>query len=287
MLLSRSIMLACVAPLALLTACSAEKSEEALSSSAAEAADAAGPELDRSVTPGVAFTLSYAFELPGKAISTVQQEHAAACAKLGITRCRVTGMSFEQPRPDEANGRLDFLLAPDIAHSFGSTAVALVEKAEGRLDNAMIQGENAGDQIVLSQHDSAASEAEIKRIEARLAAKGLTSRERAELQSQIGNLRREIDGQVSTRRGLEKSIATTPVSFTYASQGLIGGTGIFGKAAAASWSSLQGMLSFVALALGLALPWLVMIGLIVVILRSPPLRRLFGKTPPAEPAAPQ
>jgi hypothetical protein len=287
MSLSRSIMLACVAPLTLLTACSAEKSEETSASAASEAVDAAGPEINRSVAPGVAFTFAYAFELPAKTISTVQQEHAAACAKLGTTRCRVTGMSFEQPGADEARGRLDFLLAPDIAHAFGSTAVALVEKADGKLDNAAIQGENAGDQIVLSQHDSAAAEAEIKRIEARLAAKGLTSRERAELQSQIGNLRREIDSQVSTRRRLEKSIATTPVSFTYASQGLIGGTGTFGKAAAASWSSLQGMLSFVALAFGLALPWLVLIGLIVVILRSPLLRRLLGKTPSAEPAAPQ
>lgn len=285
MSLSRSIMLACVTPLALLAACSAEKSEEASASAASEVADAAGPEIDRSVAPGVAFTFAYAFELPARAISLVQQEHAAACAKLGISRCRVTGMSFDQPSTDEAHGRLDFLLAPDIAHSFGSSAVAQVEKADGKLDNAAIQGENAGDQIVLSQHDSAAAEAEIKRIEARLAAKGLTARERAELQSQIGNLRREIDGQVSTRRALERSIATTPVSFTYASQGLIGGPGTFGKAASASWSSLEGMLTFIALALGLALPWLALIGLIVLILRSPLLRRLLGKPPSAEPAA--
>lgn len=45
------------------------------------------------------------------------------------------------------------------------------------------------------------------------------------------------------------------------------------------------MLTFIALALGLALPWLALIGLIVLILRSPLLRRLLGKPPSAEPAA--
>jgi hypothetical protein len=293
MRLSKSVLLATLPSILILSACGQKAEEAAYESAATEAAadaavssDAAGPSVGRAVAPGVAFAFSYAFTLPTKAISGVQQEHAAACAKLGTSRCRVTGMSYEQPNEDRVSARLDFLLAPDIAHSFGSAGVALVEKAEGKLDNASVSGENAGDQIVLSQQDSAALEAEVQRIEARLAAKGLTARERAELQSQIGNLREQLRGNAQNRTDLEKTIATTPVSFAYASEGMIGGSNNFGKAASASWSSLETMLSFLTLIVGIALPWLLLIGLIVVILRSPVTRRLLGKNPPAEPQPP-
>jgi Domain of unknown function (DUF4349) len=295
MRLSKVVLLATLPFILLLSACG-QKAEEAASDAAAattdagpeaaSASDVAGPDIGRAVTPGVAFAYSYAFTLPAKAISGVQQEHAAACAKLGTSRCRVTGMSYEQPDEDRVSARMDFLLAPDIAHSFGSAGVALVEQAEGKLENASVSGENAGEQIELSQQDSAGIEAEAQRIEARLAAKGLTARERAELQNQLGNLREQLRGNAQTRQSLEKTIATTPVSFAYASQGLIGGSGSFGKAASASWSSLETMLAFLTLIAGIALPWLLLIGLIVVILRSPAMRRLLGKTPPAEPQPP-
>ena len=286
---TRTLLLACTVPLLILSACAAEKSEEAAATpeQAASSADAAGPDIARSVAPGVAFNLAYAFTLPAKTIPDIQQQHAAACAKLGTNRCRVTGVNFDQSGEDQASGRMDFLLAPDIAHSFASTATRLVEQADGKLDQANVTGENAGDQISLSQQDSAALQAEIKRIEARLAARGLTPRERAELQRQLGDLNREIDGQVNTRNRLEKAIATTPVSFSYASEGLIGGSGTFAKAASASWSSVEALLGFVAFIAGVALPWLLLIGLIVAIARSPLVRRLTGKTPPAEAAAPQ
>jgi VIT1/CCC1 family predicted Fe2+/Mn2+ transporter len=195
-------------------------------------------------------------------------------------------MSYEQPDADRVSARMDFLLAPDIAHSFGSAGVALVEQAEGKLENASVSGDNAGAQIELSQTDSAGIEAEAQRIEARLAARGLTAAERAELQRQLGNLRQQLHGNAQTRRDLEKTIATTPVSFAYASEGMIGGDNTFGKAASASWSSLETMISFLTLIAGIALPWLLLIGLIVVIVRSPALRRMLGKTPPAEPQPP-
>ena len=293
MRLSRAVLLATLPSVLLLSGCGQKTEEATFEPASAEAAadasaagDPAGPDIDRAVAPGVAFAYSYAFTLPAKAISSVQQEHTAACAKLGTSRCRVTGMSYEQPDEDRVSARIDFLLAPDIAHSFGSAGVALVEQAEGKLENASVSGENAGDQIALSQQNSAGIEAEAERIEARLAARGLTSRERAELQAQLGNLRAQLRGNAQNRQSLEKTIATTPVSFAYASEGLIGGGNSFGRAASASWSSLETMLAFLTLILGIALPWLLLVGLIVVILRSPPLRRLLGKNAPAEPQPP-
>ncbi len=246
-----------------LSAC-AKKADESASAAADSVADSkAGPAISAAVAPGVAFAYNYAFTLPGKAISKVQQQHAAACQTLGPSRCRITGMSYEQPNEDDVSARLDFLLAPDIAASFGNDAVAAVEKAEGKLDNASVHGENAGDAIKLSQSDSAAIEAELTRLEARLAAKGLTAAERAELQQQAGSLREQLRGKASERDTAEASIATTPVSFAYASESVLAGKGTFGKAAGASWSSAQGLLSLLLLIGGIALPWLGIAGLIV------------------------
>lgn len=284
-------------PILLLTACSAEKSEDAAAPSdsavqsatapRATSADMAGPGIDGSVAPGVAFTYAYAFSLPTKAISTVQQGHAAACLKLGPTRCRVTNVSFEQPNEEEAHGQLDFLLAPDIAHAFANEGIAAVEKAEGKLQNASVNGENAGDAIKLSQQNSAAVEAEIARIELRLQAPGLTKAERVELQQQIAGLREQLRGAAQDRKAKEASIATTPVSFTYTSEGLISGSNTFGRAAKSSWSSLETMLVFLALLAGTALPWALLAGLILLAWRGLKQRRLAAVPAPAEPPAQQ
>jgi len=256
-----------------LTACSQEKAADTSTDAAAETAppgttDAmqaskAGPVIGGAVAPGVAFTYAYSFSLPAKAISGVQQEHAAACERLGAKRCRVTGMRYEQPREDAVDARLDFLLAPDLAHRFGSEGIAAVERAEGSLDHATVNGENAGDAIVLSQQDSAGVSAEVERIEARLRARGLAAAERTELTRRAEDLRQQLRGQTAERRDKEAALASTPVSFAYASEGLLSGGNTFAKAASASLGSVEAALAFVLLLAGIALPWIGLTALVV------------------------
>lgn len=264
-----------------LSACG-KKADEGVTAADAAADSKAGPAITSAVAPGVAFAYNYAFTLPGKSISKVQQQHAAACQALGPSRCRITGMRYEQPREDDVSARLDFLVAPDVAPTFGNDAVAAVEKAEGKIDSASVRGENAGDAIKLSQTDSAAVQAELTRLEARLAAKGLDSAERAELQQQTASLREQLRGKAAERAIQEASIATTPVSFAYASESVLAGNGTFGKAASASWSSAQGLLSLVLLFGGIALPWLGLGALMVLALRW--LRGLRAKPAAIEPS---
>lgn len=297
-----SALIAATTALLLVAGCS-QKSEDASApraetppgQEAAAAADAAsekaGPDIGGAVAPGVAFTYRYAFTLPVKAISGVQREHAAACERLGPTRCRVTGMSYEQPREDEVSARLDFLLAPDLAHRFGSDGIAAVEAADGKVDNATVAGEDAGGAIVLSQQNSAGIAAEVARIEARLKAGGLGKDERAELTRRVEDLRAQLRGEEQARRGKEAAIASTPVSFAYASEGLLGSQGSFGKAAGASWSSFAAMLAIVLVMAGYALPWLLLAGIAVLVWRFVRAKRLLarleaGAHSPAAPAGP-
>jgi hypothetical protein len=262
-----------------LAGCSKSADEQA-SPEAAEAVKTdtgVTPKIAPGVAPGVAFNFDFSFVLPAKSLSSVQQKHAEACAALGPSKCRVTGITFEQVEQDEARGRTDFLLAPDLAYRFGNEGIAAVEKASGKLATAQVNGRDAGGEITLSQTDSAAIEAETKRLESRLAAKGLTSDERVELQRQLAAQKEKLRTNAQDRKALESSIATTPVAFTYASEGLMDGGNTFGKAAGASWSSATTMLSMVTLLAGVALPWVLLIGLIVLLFRSPDLRRMLRR----------
>lgn len=225
--------------------------------------ETAGPAIAGSAAPGVAFTYAYSFSLPAKAISAVQRDHAAACERFGPTRCRVTGLRYEQPRQDQVEARLDFLLAPDLAHSFASEGIAVVERAAGTLDHATVNGENAGDAIRVSQDDSAAIAGEIARLESRLKAKGLAAQERTELTRRLEDLNDQQRGKVAERRTKEASLASTPVSFVYASESLLTGDNTFAKAAAASLGSVAAALSFVMLLAGIALPWIGLAALVM------------------------
>lgn len=269
------LILATTTALLLVSGCS-QKSEDAADKPAPVRADVApapvdhagavapgqaGPDIGGAVAPGVAFTYQYAFTLPAKAISGVQRQHAAACERLGTSRCRVTGMRYEQPNEDEVAAELDLLLAPDLAHRFGTEGIAAVEAAEGKVDRASVNGEDAGSTITLSQQNSAANQAEIQRLEARLKAGGLSKEERTELTRRAEDLRAQMRGEADVRRGKEAAIASTPVSFTYSSEGLLGSQGSFGKAAGASWGNVETMFSVMLLVLGYAFPWLLLAGL--------------------------
>lgn len=236
--------------------------------SAADAASSDLPDVS-AAAPGVAFAYNYAFTLPAKAISDVQQQHATACGRLGADRCQITGMRFDQPREGEAAARLDLLLAPELAHQFGREGIATVEKADGTLESADIAGENAGGAINASHQRSSVVKAELMRIEARLKTAGLVKETRIELERRILELRGQLQEEGQGRQAAERSFATTPLSFAYASEGLLSpNRNPFSTAAKASWGSAQALLSFVLLIGGALLPWALLIGLLLALWRS-------------------
>jgi Domain of unknown function (DUF4349) len=271
----------------MLAACSQNedisKSKESLSTmDVAEEAStemAASPNVSPSAAPGVAFNYRYAFRVPDAKIAGVQEEHAAACETLGLSRCRITGMRYTLEDEDEVRASLAFKLDPIIARKFGKDAIASVAKAEGILVDSQIQGVDAGSEITASQRRSADVSANLDRTEKRLAAGGIKDRERTELQEQAARMREQLSAETDTRRAGEASLATTPMEFSYS-----GGEGIpgFGRGNpfADAWdsavASFATMASFLMLAIGVLLPWLMLGVLLVALWRTPPLRKLRG-----------
>ncbi len=229
------------------------------------------PGIPASAAPNLAFEYRYAFKLPDDKIGAVQEEHAEACEVLGSARCQIVDMKYQQIDENQAEAMLAFKLDPAIARKFGRDAIASVEKAEGVLADGNVTGTNVGGQIEDSQGRSAMLQAQLERLEKRLASKGLPPKERASLQDRAEEIRRELDTEAGDRSKGEVKLAMTPVQFTYTSDGGLPGFGQdnpFANAFDVAATSFATMVSFVLLVLGGIAPWALLALLIVLALRS-------------------
>jgi hypothetical protein len=225
----------------------------------AEAADMGeAPAIAPSSAPGVAFNYQYAFRLPNAKIAAVQEEHAQICEKLGLDRCRITGMRYRLIGNDEVSAMLAFKLDPIIAREFGKQGIAAVSKAEGMLVDSEISGIDAGAEITGSQRASAGLRDELAKVEGQLARSGLSSSERAELQAQAADLRAQLRSQSETRTSARASIATTPMVFNYGSGDVIpgfDGASPLREALRNAVSTFGWMFGLIIVAAGALLPW--------------------------------
>ena len=181
------------------------------------------PAIGPSAAPGVAFNYRYAFRLPGERISAVQEQHAAACEKLGLDRCRITGMRYRLLGEEDVEAMLAFKLDPAIARQFGKNGIEAVARAEGMLVDSEISGEDAGADIERATRSVAQLQEDLDRIEGQLARGGVRAAERAELQAQAERLRESIRANRATRAERQESLAKTPVIFHYGSGDLVPG----------------------------------------------------------------
>ncbi|HEX8214527.1 MAG TPA: hypothetical protein VF582_03535 [Allosphingosinicella sp.] len=182
-----------------------------------------GPNVGPSAAPGVAFNYRYAFRLPGERVAAVQEQHAAACERLGLARCRITGMRYRLINEEDIEGMLAFKLDPAIARQFGKAGVEAVGRAEGMLVDSEISGVDAGSAIQAANRADAQLSDDLRRIEAQLARTGLQSEERARLQSEAQQLRTTIRSNRASRDEQQESLATTPMVFQYGPGDLVPG----------------------------------------------------------------
>lgn len=239
-----------------------EGDRSAASADAASESAAAGPGINITSAPGVAFDYNYAFRLlPGK-VASVQEEHAQLCEKLGINRCRITGMRYSVEDEDRISASLAFKLDPAIARNFGKQGIAAVTKAEGMLVNAEITGVDAGSAIKQADRGLAELRAELEKLEGQIRQPGLPASVRAQLTQPAADLREQIRSLGEVRTANQQSLATTPMVFEYRSghsiPGLDGGSPL-AEALEVAVRSFMTMLSFVLIAIGALLPWVLLV----------------------------
>jgi len=248
--------------------------ERATSAAADRAVQAPG--IAPSAAPGVAFNYKYAFRLPGERIAAVQEEHAQACEKLGVARCRITGMYYHLNGERDVEARLEFKLDPAIARGFGKEGIAAVTHADGRLVTSEITGTDAGSAIDAVNRSRADQEEALKKIEAQLAKPDLGGRERVELQRQAQQIREAMAAGKAEKEEKQESLAKTPMTFSYESGNAAPGVR---RALSDGFANLVAALEWMLLAAITLLPWLLLAGLGLLIWRR------FGRRRPAPSAA--
>lgn len=231
----------------------------------------ASPDIAPSAAPGVAFSYGYDFKVDDRRISGLQETHAAACEKLGIARCRITGLRYSVGENEQVSAMLQVKLDPTIARQFGKGAVANVEHVGGKLVNAEFSGEDEGSTIRTTAAQRSDIETRIAEIERRLNGLKPGDRERTELQQQLDELRRQASEARQRIAASEERLANTPMTFNYYGKGGVPGFGGENPIAEAWRLMVSSAVTLVSLLLkfvAVALPWAVLLALLVALYRS-------------------
>ena len=252
-----------------LAACSEQAGDQPMSSEGQSREEYASPDVSPTAAPGVAFEYGYDYSLEDRRISQVQEAHAAACEKLGITQCRITGLNYQITEQDRVSAMLQVKLDPAIARQFGKQATAFVEQNDGRLVHAQFSGEDVGKQISTTETRRTELQNRIAEIERRLASARL-DRERTELQQQLDALRQQASAAQGEITAGQQRLASTPMTFNYYGKGGI--AGFDENPVKESWrlfvESGVTMVSLLLKVLGAILPWVILLLLIVILVRS-------------------
>jgi hypothetical protein len=222
---------------ALLAACSkqhepGEQPAEPAALRSEAARDVASPGVDVTAAPGVAFNYSYAFRLPGNRIGQVQEAHAQACEKLGIDRCRITGMRYRLVNQKDVQAMLALRLDPKIARQFGKAATETVTKSDGMLVDQEITGEDVASRISGATKTESDLRQELQRIEAEIArpprASGINASpepvlDRQGLRDRAEEIRQQLRDLADRKGADQEALAGTPMVFNYGSGSVVPG----------------------------------------------------------------
>jgi hypothetical protein len=232
-----------------------------LNRDAAPRADGAGPNVGVTAAPGVAFNYRYAFRMPNERIEAAQEAHAQMCERLGVGRCRITGLRYNLSEDGDVAASLEFKLDPAIARVFGKQATKLVTESKGMLVDLAISGIDAGGSIERANRGRAGLQDELDRVNRELGRSGLSSVVRDRLLSEAAALRSQIRALGEQKAADEESLATTPMAFHYGSGETIGyaeHNPLSGALDRAGYNFLSAI-GLLVVALATLLPWLLLI----------------------------
>ena len=235
------------------------------------------PNVAPTAAPGVAWRYDYDFQLPDDRIEGLQETHASECESLGPARCRITGLRYSVTDDNTVSAMLQVKLAPNIARQFGKQATADVRKAGGRLSNTEFSGEDTGPALAQATQSQSDIQGRIADLQKQLASPSLKDTERAQIQSQLQELRSELAGTKSAGAETQAKLASTPMTFNYYGKGGI--SGFAGRnpvmdAARSFVRSLVTMVTFVLQLLAVVLPWAILVLLVILFARSRPGRAI-------------
>jgi Domain of unknown function (DUF4349) len=182
-----------------------------------------GPDVGPGSAPGVAFDYRYSFRLAADKVSQAQQEHQRLCERYGLTRCRITGMTYRAASADDVEATLAFQVDPAIAGQFSRESVQAVTAADGQLTESQINGADVGTSIQQAGRSITQIQADIARLEERLRARDINEYDKGQLEAEANELRGQLRDLRENRAADQHALTTTPIQFRYGSGNLAPG----------------------------------------------------------------
>ena len=258
---SRHLAVASLAAMALLCSCSSNRPDH---TDQREAGDTSSPPtISLSGAPGVAFNYGYEFSLPDERIAATQEAHAAACEKLGLARCRITGMAYSVEQNEQVSAELDLKLDPLIARQFGKSAQETVVGNDGKLVRLDIGSTDEGQSIEQATKQKNESSAQIAQLQEELAKTKPGTDAHANLLTQIQSLQRQASEQSEGIASSQAALASTPMELHYYGHG--GVPGFRGNPLREAWHTFVITVIWLVGVLLQALAVLVPLGLLVAV----------------------
>lgn len=251
-----------------------------LSASCSDQSDNGGssPDISPSAAPGVAFNYSYEFGLADKKIAAAQEAHAAACEKLGLARCRITGMTYNVNQDEEVAAGLDLKLDPTIARQFGKSAQQAIEASDGDLIRLQIGSSDEGEAISQASRQKNDTNSQMAPLQKELEASKPGSEARANLANQIQSLREQAAERSQTIAASQAALASTPMSFHYYGRG--GVPGFRGDPLHEAWQTFVGtvvrIVGILLQALAILVPLALVAAAFIALWRTRPMRAVRG-----------
>jgi hypothetical protein len=273
---SRPIRLTLLASTALIlcSSCSERRQQTDRSQQTEERDASSPPNISPTAAPGVAFNYDYEFNLPDERISATQEAHAQACEKLGVARCRITGMSYSVDQNEQVTAELDLKLDPIIAREFGKSALQNVQSNDGKLIRLEIGSSDEGqaiDQATKQKNDVAA---QIAQLQQELARSKPGTDAHANLLSRLQGLQQQASEKTHAIESSQAALASTPMKFEYYGRG--GVPGFRGNPVREAWhtfvTTIVWLVGILLQALAVLVPTGILIALFIAIWRTRPVR---------------
>jgi len=272
---SRPICLTSLATvLTLCSSCNKSEPQSPRSEKYAPNDSSSPPNIAPSAAPGVAFNYAYDFNLPDERISATQEAHASECEKLGLARCRITGMSYSVDQNEQVTAELDVKLDPTIARQFGKSAQQLVQSNDGKLIRLEIGSSDEGEKIEQATKQKSDVTTQVSQLQQELAKTKPGTQARANLLSQIQALQQQASGATQAIGESQAALASTPMEFHYYGRG--GVPGFRGNPVREAWqtfvTTVVWLVGILLQALAVLVPVSVLVALVIALWRTRPMR---------------
>lgn len=270
---SRPLTIAALVAIALLCSCSANNRDS--QSQEREAREASSPpNISPTAAPGVAFNYAYQFNLPDDRIAATQEAHASACESLGLSKCRITGMSYSVDQNEQVTAELDLKLDPLIARQFGKSAQQTVLGNDGKLVRLDIGSSDEGQAIERATKQKTDISGQLAQLQQELARTKPGTDAHANILSQIQALQRQASEQSQTIAASQAALASTPMELHYYGRG--GVPGFRGNPVREAWhtfvTTIVWLVGILLQALAVLVPIVLLVVLFIALWRTSPMR---------------